>query len=158
MVRTLITPVLFLLALPSTAHEYAVGGLSIIHPYVIATAPNAPVAGAYMTIVNTGGDDVLLSAEVPDTKAGLVRLHDTSIEDGIMRMIEVEGGIPIPAGQTVTLESGGLHLMLMQLPQGLADGDLVPATLTFQEAGDVQAVFLVQDRDAAVTGHHGHGG
>ncbi|MEM7641524.1 MAG: copper chaperone PCu(A)C [Pseudomonadota bacterium] len=157
MIRILTALILSLAALPALAHDYVAGGLSIVHPHVIATPPNAPVAGAYMTIVNTGDDDVLLSVEVPETKAGHVQLHETSMEDGIMRMSELEGGIPIPAGETVTLESGGLHLMLMRLPQGLADGDLVPATLTFQEAGKVHVVFLVKDRDIA-TDHGGHGG
>lgn len=43
--------------------------------------------------------------------------------------------IPLPPGQTVKLEPGGYHVMLINLVQPLAAGQTVPLTLTFQKAG-----------------------
>src|SRR5690606_2579035 len=50
-----------------SAHGYKVGSLEIGHPWSRATPANAPVAGGYMTIENTGDTDdrlVSVSAEI----------------------------------------------------------------------------------------------
>jgi copper(I)-binding protein len=71
-------------------------------------------------------------------------LH-THVRDGdVMRMREVPA-IDIPAGQTVTLRPGGLHLMFMGLTRPLVEGESFPVTLTFEKAGSVTL-------DMAVTG------
>uniref|UniRef100_UPI002811C9C4 copper chaperone PCu(A)C n=1 Tax=Jannaschia maritima TaxID=3032585 RepID=UPI002811C9C4 len=89
---------------------------------------------------------------------GMVQLHRMEMEDGVMRMSEVPGGIPVPAGETVTLERGGLHVMFMQLEGPLTDGMTVPATLRFEKAGDVEVVFNVEPRGGSDEGHGDHGG
>ncbi|MEM8822551.1 MAG: copper chaperone PCu(A)C [Pseudomonadota bacterium] len=157
MIRLLFAAALWLAPVSALAHDYKAGGLVIGHPFITATAPNAPVAGGYMTITNEGADDVLLSASVPVDIAGMVQLHESSMADGVMRMQPVDGGIPIPSGETVVLESGGLHLMLMRLPEGLDEGDLVPATLTFRDAGEIHVVFLVEPRGEGAVDHSDHG-
>lgn len=148
-----------LLAAPlALAHEYAVGELEIAHPYAIATVGNAPVGGGYMEIANAGaGDDTLLSVAVAPEFAGMVQLHEMQMQDGVMLMDEVDGGIPVPAGTTVALEPGGLHVMFMRLPAGLEDGARIPATLNFEKAGEVEVVFNVEARGAGGGDHSGHG-
>lgn len=144
-----------LLSTPAAqAHDYRLGDLAIAHPYVTATAPNAPVAGGYMAIVNAGAvDDTLVAVTVDASVAGATQFHEMSMEGGVMRMGALAGGIPVPAGATVTLEPGGLHVMLTRLPGGLAEGQEIPATLTFERAGEVEVVFHVEARGAG-----GHGG
>lgn len=141
----------------ATAHarDYTAGGITVSTPFAIATAPGAPVGGGYMTIRNDGADDVLLSAAVPEEIAGMVQLHAMTTEDGVMRMSEVEGGIPLPSGETVTLEPGGLHVMLMGLAAPLAEGDEMPATLTFRDTGTLDVVFEVEARGAGAGTDHG---
>ena len=163
MVRTLLAASAALAALaaapPALAHDYAVGDLSIAHPYVIETPPNAPVAGGYLSIANEGAtDDLLVSATVPGAVAETVQLHAMEMEDGVMRMSEVEGGIPVPAGETVVLRRGGLHVMLMGLSEGLRAGEEIPATLLFRDAGPVEVVFAVETRaEAEARGDADHG-
>jgi copper(I)-binding protein len=148
---------LSLAPLAGGAHEYTVGDLVIDHPHAFATPPNAPVAGGYLAITNTGGtDDVLTGLRTAPDHAGLVQLHEMTMEDGVMRMGEVAGGIPIPAGETVTLERGGLHVMFLRLPRGLEEGREIPATLVFEQAGEVEVVFTVEARGAA-RDHGAHG-
>ena len=151
--------ILFLAALlgaPAHAHDYATGALAIAHPYAIETVGNAPVGGGYMTISNTGPtDDRLIAVEVAPDLAGLVQLHEMSMDNGVMRMGPLEEGVPLPAGETVTLEPGGRHVMFMQLRTGLAAGTEIPATLVFEKASPVDVVFKVEPRGGE-DGHSGH--
>ena len=52
-----------------------------------------------------------------------------------MRMRQVEGGIPVPAGGTVTLAPGGFHIMLIGLKAPLHAGQGYDVTLDFRHAG-----------------------
>jgi len=55
----------------------------------------------------------------------------------VMRMRMVDGGrIEIPAGGTVIMEPGGLHLMLINLTEPLEAGAAYPLTLKFERAGE----------------------
>ena len=139
------------------AHEYALGDITVDHPMIFETPANAPVAGGYMSITNAGPDDRLVAVRVDPEIAGTMQLHEMTVSDGIMRMSEVEGGIALPSGETVALEQGGLHVMFMQLQQRLVDGDEVPATLVFEEAGELEVVFNVETRGAR-DGEMDHGG
>lgn len=101
-----------------------------------ATAPQAVSGGVFLTIRNTGAtDDRLVTAASP--AAARAELHTHVMDNGIMRMRPVEGGIPVPAGQTVELKPGGLHVMLIGLTGPLVEGARVPLTLGFEQAGAV---------------------
>ena len=157
MARTLLLP-LALLAAPALGHDYAAGELRIDHPHAFATPPTAPVAGGYMTIENGGTvDDRLIAIEVDPSVAGIAQIHEMAMEGDVMRMREREGGVPVPAGETVALAPGGLHVMFMRLPEGFAEGREFPATLLFEKAGEVEVVFTVERRRAA-RDHADHGG
>ena len=92
----------------------------------------------YMLITNnTAEDDALIGAAVPG--CGTIELHEMSMEDDVMIMREVDGGeIPIPAGETVTLERGGLHVMCIDKAEPTAAGEIVPVTLEFANAGTIE--------------------
>ena len=161
MIRSLALAAALLAGTAATAHEYRVGAIVIDHPTITATPAAAPVAGGYLRIANTGEtDDVLVSIEVDPLRAPMVQLHQMEMDGGVMRMSEVAGGIPIPAGETVAFERGGLHVMFMQLPRGFDEvGDTLPATLTFRDAGPVDVVFDIEARGGSDGGgdHGAHG-
>ena len=92
----------------------------------------------YMTIHNEGDEADKLIAAKTDA-AEVVELHrHTMDENGVLRMRMVEGGfIEVPAGGSVALEPGGLHLMLINLTQPLKKGETYPLTLKFEKFGDV---------------------
>jgi len=101
---------------------------------------------AYMTIHNEGNEPDRLIAGKTDA-AEVVELHKhTMDENGVLRMRMVEGGfIEIPAGGTVALKPGGLHLMLINLTQPLKKGDTYPLTLKFEKFGDVTIDVPITD-------------
>ncbi len=144
--------------LSALAHGARVGALEIHHPHAMATLPGAPVAGGFMTIVNTGKEaDRLIAASSP--AAGEMQIHEMAMEGDVMKMRQLPNGIEIPPGATVELKKGGLHVMFMQLKQGFREGDRVKATLVFEKAGPVDVEFAVDAAGArAEEGHHAHGG
>jgi periplasmic copper chaperone A len=88
------------------------------------------ITGAFMTIRNgTDVDERLIRASTDI--AGAVEIHETTIENDVMRMRPVEG-VDIPAGGSVALEPGGLHIMLMGMGQDLVPGDMVSLKLDFE--------------------------
>ncbi|MBK5931374.1 copper chaperone PCu(A)C [Halochromatium salexigens] len=102
--------------------------------YVRAVPPGQPSSAAFMSITNHSGNDRALLAAESD-KAEVVELHTHRMEDDMMRMRQVEQ-ITLPAGETVTLEPGGLHVMLIGLTETLAPGNQVELTLGFDDGGN----------------------
>ncbi|MCX8996843.1 copper chaperone PCu(A)C [Rhizobiaceae bacterium BDR2-2] len=140
------------------AHGFTVGDLEIGHPWSRPTVAGATVGGGYLTITNEGtADDRLVS--VSTDRAGAAQLHDMKVEDDVMKMREIEDGIAVPAGQTVELKPGGLHVMFLNLSQPFAEGEKIKATLTFEKAGTVEVEFVVQQPRGEEHGdaHAGHG-
>jgi copper(I)-binding protein len=43
----------------------------------------------------------------------------------------------VPAGETVVLEPGGLHVMCVGVSQPLSAGQQIPMTVVFEKAGEV---------------------
>lgn len=133
-------------AAPSPAAIEA-GALQITAPFARETLPNQPVAGGFMTIANTGEtDDTLIGAS--SDAAGRMEVHEMAMEGDVMRMRELAGGLPIPAGETVTLAPGGYHVMFMDLAGPLAEGDAIDLTLRFERAGEVALTMPVASRTA----------
>ncbi len=138
------------------AHDYRVGDLQISHPWAKPSLKGVPNSAAYMTITNTGDTDDALVAATADF-SGAVELHTMSMTDGVMRMRQLDGGVPLPAGETVKLEPGGLHVMLIGLKRPLTEGESVPLTLTFEGAGTLEVELAIEERQAGQAHEHGDG-
>ena len=135
------------------------GEVSVQTPWLRATPGGAKVAGGYVTLVNSGSvGDRLVGASIP--QAGRAEIHSMSMEGGVMKMAPVEGGLAVEPGKTVELKPGGLHLMFLDLKDGLKAGDTVAGSLTFEKAGTVPVTFSVApigaQGPAAAGGHHEH--
>ena len=65
------------------------------------------------------------------------------VKNGVMEMRQLES-LELPAKQTVKLEPGGLHIMLLDLKRPLKPGDKVPLRLTLQRADRSKTVVEVQ--------------
>lgn len=145
-----------LVVTPAFAHNGIthLGTLNITLPFTRATLPNAPVGGGFLTIENTGAvADRLVSAT--STVAAKTQIHEMAMEGEVMKMRELTEGIEIPAGETVVLAPGGLHIMFIGLKQAFVEGETIAVTLTFENAGSVEVLLPVAS--AAADAAHGHG-
>ena len=123
-----------MLSVFSAAAAHA-GDIAVEDPFARASAGPVKVGAAFMIVKNSGAAaDALVAAESP--VAARAELH-THIKDGdVMRMRQVPS-IDVPAGGTVSLQPGGLHIMLIDLKEPLRQGETFPLTLTFAKAGKV---------------------
>jgi copper(I)-binding protein len=143
MKRLIVLAAALLLAAPGLAHELRVGELQIIHPHIPQPAATAKAAGGFMTIVNTGAEPERLVGVESDF-AEKSETHESKVDaNGVGTMQHVDF-IEIPPGQTVSLEHGGYHIMFMGLKDGLAEGEMLKATLIFERAGRVEVEFQVE--------------
>ena len=102
-----------------------------------ALSSNAMAGAAFMVIHNHGDtDDKLLG--VTSNAAKRVELH-THIEDenGVMRMVHVEAGFILPAGNELHLKRGSNHVMFMGLTKPFKQDDNIAITFTFDNAGEI---------------------
>ncbi len=137
------------------AHDFRAGEIAIGHPWTRAVGASAPTAAGYMVLRNEGAVvDRLIAAGTPMARA--IETHQMSMTDGIMRMRPLPDGILLPPGQTVRLEPGGLHLMLIGPMGGLAQGTRVPVTLRFERAGEITVELAVEAAGARASAHQGH--
>ncbi|MDD3799317.1 MAG: copper chaperone PCu(A)C [Novosphingobium sp.] len=117
--------------------------IAVTRPWSRETAQGQDAGGAFLSISNTGQTaDRLVGGSTP--VAADVQVHTVDMAGGVMRMRQLEDGLEIPAGQTVTLKPGSFHIMLMQLKQPLRRGEKVPLTLQFENAGSIPVELDVQ--------------
>ena len=127
----------------ASAQQIKVGDLVLDHAWARATPGGAKVGGGYLTIENKGASpDKLIGGSSP--AAGKIELHQMAMNNGVMTMRPVNGGLPIPPGQSITLAPGGYHIMMMELKSPLKKGDTVPLTLKFEKAGEVKVTFEIE--------------
>lgn len=96
--------------------------------------------GGFLTISGGAAADRLLSASAGIAKA--VEIHKMEMDGNVMRMRPVDA-IDVPAGGTVELKPGGLHIMFVGLNKTLKAGDRFPLTLKFEKAGEQKVDVLV---------------
>ena len=130
----------------STAHEYKIGNLKILHPYIIGTPPGAVVAGGYMKIVNTSNQFDRLNAVVVKF-AESSKIHEMKMENDVMKMREVKGGLKIPAHGSVELKQGGYHIMFMNIIKSMTAGETYEGILFFEKSGNIKVLFSVEEAD-----------
>jgi len=124
----------------------------------------APIGGRDVTLggfeISAAGQDItLMSASSPAVKK--IELHTMTQTDGVMKMRRLEDGLTIRAGDTLTLGSGGPHLMIFGLDPALQAGDMVEISVNYSQGGRIQPPLSL---NAVIYGlgeeredHSGHG-
>jgi copper(I)-binding protein len=109
----------------------ATDSVRVKDPYARAVPPGQPNSAVFMDLANDSDTArALVGAE--SSAADVAELHTHILEDGMMKMRQIER-IDLPAGKTVTLRPGGLHVMLIGLKKQLVPGDSVDLTLIFAD-------------------------
>ena len=134
--KTLFTILALSLSAPAYACEtLRVGDIEVSNAWSRASVGTNAPGVAYLTIRNVGAvDDTLTSVSTP--AANMPMLHETVVTDGVAAMPHLMA-VPLAAGQTVMLQPGGMHAMLMGLTAPLKKDASFPLTLTFATAGEV---------------------
>ncbi len=146
-----------LAAANAQAADYDVGSIHISQPWARATPKGAASGAAYMTITNSGKTPDKVSCVSSDASAEC-QIHSMTMDNGVMQMRPVEGGLEIKPGETVTLKPGGFHVMLLNLKHPLEQGNSVKATLKFDNAGTVDVDYPIAAIGAAAPGVPAGGG
>ncbi len=102
------------------------------------------VSAAYMQIANTGNTDDTLVA-VRASGINTIEIHETTVEDGIARMRQLEDGITLPAGETAEFRPGGLHVMLIDIQQDLITDETLAITLEFASGRQVPVAAQIRE-------------
>jgi len=116
----------------------------------ITDAVSHPNAGAavgviYLRIINhSNRNDRLIAVHSP--AANMAELHETVVDGDFVRMKHRPGGFEIAAGGEIVLESGGKHIMLMQLKSPLESGDSIDLELIFEHADKVLVKVPIRPR------------
>jgi copper(I)-binding protein len=139
------------------AADYDVGSIHITQPWARATPKGASSAAAYMTLTNNGKTPDRVNCVASDASAEC-QIHSMTMDNGVMVMRPVEGGLEIKPGETVTLKPGGFHMMLLNLKHPLEQGNSLQATLKFDSAGTVQVDYPIAAIGAAAPGVPAGGG
>lgn len=134
---------------------FAEDKIKVDDAYARSSGANAKAGAAFMMIVNQGETEDRLIGVTSDV-AARVELHTHKIdENGVAKMVHVEEGFVIPAGESHMLKRGGDHVMFMGLKQPFEQDATVPVTLIFEQAGEVQVEIPV-DLDRKDAGAHSH--
>ena len=128
---------------PARAEDVKGGDLVISQAWSRATPNGAKVGTGYLTIENKGTTADKLVGVTGDVSSR-IEVHEMSMNNGVMKMRPVDGGLTIDPGKTVKLAPSGYHLMIMDLKSPLKQGDKLPLTLQFEKAGKVAVTLDVQ--------------
>ncbi len=139
------------------AADYDVGSIHISQPWSRATPKGAASGAGYMTVTNNGTTPDKVNCVSSDVSAQC-QIHTMTMEDGVMKMRPVEGGLEIKPGETITLKPGGFHMMLLDLKHPLEQGQNVKATLKFDHAGTVDVEYPIAGIGAPAPGAADSGG
>ncbi|MBK9083513.1 MAG: copper chaperone PCu(A)C [Rhizobiales bacterium] len=130
------------------ARSYKLGSLEIVGPWTRATPGGATVAGGFMRITNRGATPDRLVGGAFDLSKKF-EVHEMTMDNGVMKMRPVEGGLEIKPGATVELKPGSYHVMMIDLTSGIRQGPPVKGALQFEKAGKVDIEFDVAPVGAA---------
>ncbi|WP_159084239.1 copper chaperone PCu(A)C [Saccharobesus litoralis] len=126
--------------------------LTFENAHVRLLPPNVKNTAAFVSITNTGQEGICLVKAWGD-KSQTVEFHDHIMQNDMMKMVHVPR-VHIAAGETVTLQSGSLHLMLLNLTEKLKLGDSV--TFTLEDDTEKRYTFSATVEKVQSSVSHGH--
>lgn len=127
---------------PAVETEAPAGRLEIRDAWAAPTPGGVNVSAGYFTIVNGAGEaDRLVSLSSP--RAARVEVHEMAMDGDVMQMRPVEA-VEIAAGAELALAPGGKHLMFFEVTAPFAEGEDIPITLTFENAGAMDVSLPVR--------------
>ena len=109
--------------------------VQVSNAWMRPTVPGQQATGAYMSLT---APKALTLVGISTPAAGIAEVHEMKMDGDVMKMREIPA-LALPAGKTVNLKPGGLHVMLMDLKQALPKDSAIPLTLRFKDAKGVES-------------------
>lgn len=121
------------------AHDHTLADhLAIADTWV--KAADSGMTAAFGIVTNSGDHEVRIVGAHSDATS-MIELHE--VVGDTMR--PVEGGFVVPAGETLTLEPGGYHLMFMDVPAPIKAGDELSITLELEDGSELTFSAVAKD-------------
>lgn len=118
------------------------------------SVPGSENGAGFGVFANHSDEDiVIVGAE--SSAANRVEIHQHVAKDGEMQMEEIEA-LPVAAGEKVTLQPGGYHIMLFGLTQPLATDDSYMITLYLSNGDQIESQAPVRSLMHGEDNSHQH--
>lgn len=157
LVLTLALPMSAVAAETKKGEPWKIAGILVEQAWARIMPGGSNTGAVYLTIHNTSlTDDLLLAVDSPAARATAV--HQSAVENDIMKMNPMPFGVEVNAGSEVILKPGSMHIMLAGLTGALRPGDQLPVILIFREAGklELDVPVLPIDAKTPAVSHGGH--
>ncbi|MEH6694211.1 MAG: copper chaperone PCu(A)C [Hyphomonas sp.] len=130
-----------LLAACSSPVPEGESALEVSDAYIVMPAGGQGIASGGMVVTVRGGDEMLTAATTD--AADSVEIHTMSMDDGVMRMRQVES-LPVTEKAPLVLKRGGNHLMFFGFDKTLAVGDSADIVLTFSNGQGKEQMLVTK--------------
>lgn len=147
-VKWILVPVLMTMLLLSSCSTPATEGLEVRDAWA-RPAPQGGNGAVYFVIRSSIADEI---TGVTSDVAESVEMHESQMTGDVMEMRQVQS-VPLDAGEQVTFEPGGLHIMLVGLKEDLKTGDEFDLYLRFKNHEDLTVSVAVTDTPGAEIEH-----
>jgi len=117
-------------------------GVTVQDAWIRGIPPSATTTAAFMTILNTGPEDVVLKSANCDV-AETVQIHTMEQVGEMMKMKELSE-LRIPANGQTVLAPKGYHIMLIGLVRPINEGENIPLSLNFADRATVEVEAVVK--------------
>ena len=146
----------FCLAIPFGLAASA-SGFSVENAYMRAMPPGRTATAAYLSVTNK--HDKACSIIGGSTAiAAKLEIHQQLMSDGMMKMRPVTT-LTVAAGETLLLQPGGFHLMLLGIDAELVPGETHGVSLQTEDCGAIEITAEVRslfNRSAPAENTHDH--
>ena len=129
--------------------------ISVHQAEIRATFGAMTATGGYARVFNSGHADITIIGVDVDF-ADKAEIHRMFIEEGVMKMRPLKGGLVIPAHGEAVLKPGGNHLMFTGLNGAMKPGTLQLITLHFDSGQTVSFMAEVKKPADISGGEHHH--
>lgn len=136
-----------LILFSAIGNAHAAGKLTVHDAWIRAAPPGAGMVAGYATLKNAG-DEPIAILTVQSDAFRMTSLHETRIEEGVSKMRELHR-LKLAPGETIQLQPGGKHLMLMQPRRDIVAGDKVEMLFMLVDGARIETYFDVVAADSS---------
>jgi len=137
MIKPLFFIALFFFSAPGSAES-----LQITEAWIKNLPMVVPMRAGYMNITNNGSSKIAIESLASESFEK-IEIHQSIEIDGMMSMQPIHGLAVLP-GESIQLEPGGYHLMMMNPLQDLKLGDKIIVTLRYDNQTTQTIIMVVR--------------